>query len=351
MLKILAIKPMLRRKEIDIQPLGFQESGKAIVKFHDLLERGNYALQFIKKCVNYLLEEIGPPKPSGIIYEHEMKLPKKQWFSISSLILPAVWLVHTVVTLYFLNLFASMFTFVETTFFLLLGVFYYILIKHYRLGLGGILLVLVPLTIVTMLISMTPRTHGVVFGPFMIIVPYMLALPNYFNDGLKIRLIITNTDLLIRAPKETEMYGCFESFIHLKFSLRDICNVSIKNTGHSNFETLLNEHKMFRAGLTNTKLSWVHSRLYPSLIYQYIFVLPRNSLNGIQFIDLVLRDGNNILIEFDDAQNFLNILRQRMAKREVEIEAENKAAKELAVQNEKEIGEFIEQLKKKTWRE
>jgi len=198
-LKILAIKAMLRRKEIDIQPLGFQESGKTIVKFHDLLERGNYALQFIKKCVNYLLEEIEPPLPSGIIYEHEMVAPKIQ----DNIVVRAVGIV-VIIAMAFYMTYAFMrvttgFTFLDMALALFFGAFYYVLIKHYRFDVGGILFVIVPLTIFTTLIS-PPLMGSMVLIPLMIMM-VLLNLKNIFNNRAKIRLIITNTSLLIRAPK------------------------------------------------------------------------------------------------------------------------------------------------------
>ena len=175
--------------------------------------------------------------------------------------------------------------------------------------------------------------------PFFGILTFFMIKGVFANTSIK--LAITNTDLLVRVPcSHGYLEGTLSGFYDFEFSIqRDIRDVSIKDARHSNLKTLLDdEQAMFRTGLTNTKLSWIHSRLYPSLLYQYIFVLPRDSLRGIQFIDLALRDGNNILIEFDDAQNFLSALKQRMA----EIEAE-------AAQNEKELGEMMKQWRNNTW--
>ena len=44
-----------------------------------LTEGRNIVLQILKKCVRYLLEEIEPPKPNEIIYEHERI---KTWYNI-----------------------------------------------------------------------------------------------------------------------------------------------------------------------------------------------------------------------------------------------------------------------------
>ena len=268
---------------------------------HGLTEGRNIVLQFFNKCVRYLLEEIEPPALTRIIYEHEMVFQS----TAARVVGIVLFVAHTAITLFFLILFAGVATFLEMTLYLLVGLFYYALIKYYRLRLGGILLVLVPLTIVTMFISPTIATYTVIYFPLIGVTPYLLKLPGYFNNKYKIRLIITDTDLLIRAPKEVSgPYGCIASSIHLRFSLRDIRYVSITNVRDPNLGDIFDEHANIKV-LTNEHITWSrHS-------YQYVFALP-NTRHDSQFIDLELRNQRRILIEFDDAQNFLRVFEQRM---------------------------------------
>jgi len=127
----------------------------------------------------------------------------------------------------------------------------------------------------------------------------------------------------------------------LEIPLHSISDVSIKNTSDPSLKEIFDGHTKFKVE-TNKKL------LFGSHHYQYIFVLSRDSLRNLQFIDLQPRNEWRILIEFDDAQNFLRVLKQRMAERKIEIEAE-------AAQNEKEIREMMEQFRNgtlgnSTWR-
>jgi len=161
--------------------------------------RGNIVLQFLKKCVNYVLEEIEPPKPDGIIYEHEMVLPKIQ----DNIVIRAAGIIVTVATAFYMAyVFMRVtigFTFVDMALTLFFGAFYYVLIKHYRFGMGGILCVVVPLVMFTTLIS-PPLAVPMIIAPLLII-QVLLFLKGALNNRDKIRLIITHTSLLIRAPK------------------------------------------------------------------------------------------------------------------------------------------------------
>ena len=259
-------------------------------------------MQLLKKCVSYLLEEIGPPKPSGIIYEHEMVLPEIQ----ESIVIRAAAIVVLIYMFYVFIYVITELTFVEMALALFFGSFYYVLIKHYRFGLRGILLVLVPLTIITTTLT-SPTVMGPVIVVPLVIMLVLLNLQSFFNNRAKIRLIITHTNLLIRAPRHYHtpfVYGSVLNFVHLEFPLRDIRSISVKNTSDPSLEEIIHSSEGYKI-VPNEKINSSH---HP---YQYVFALSNPNRN-LQFIDLEPWNQGRILIEFDDARNFLRVLEERM---------------------------------------
>jgi len=89
----------------------------------------------------------------------------------------------------------------------------------------------------------------------------------------------------------------------LEFSLYDISRISVKNTSDPSLKEIVHGHEGYKV-LTN---QWINSSSHP---YQYVFAL-HNPRHNPQFIDLEPRYRKRMLIEFDDAQNFLSIIEQQ----------------------------------------
>jgi len=198
---------------------------------------------------------------------------------------------------------AADFTFVEMAMVLPFATFFYILIKHYSFDMYGILFVVVPLTILTEFISSGSWLPVVLFP--LVMIKALLCLKYFLNNRAKIRLIITHTNLLIRAPyyyHSPLTYGGELNFMHLKISLHDLRSVSVKDVSDPSLENIIDGPAKYKV-VPNERIS------DSSNPYQYVFVL-RNPNQNPQFIDLEHNYQRRILIEFDDAQNFLRALEQ-----------------------------------------
>ena len=203
---------------------------------------------------NFLMMQKIRSSTSRILYEHEMVRPEGK----VERILRQVWGVIVIM--------------------LLLGLTYAIMLNISNLGAKALVL------------------------PLMCGLSYNCIRTEFTYNG-KVRLIITETELLILAPNEA--FRALTKFINLKISIRDIRDVSIKNTWSPEAKIIYCEQtKRFKVS-PNCKSFWSH---------WYVFALanPRQVPCNIQFIYIESYNQKPLFIQFDDAQVFLCILKQQM---------------------------------------
>ena len=257
-------------------------------------------------------EEI-PEKQSNsitptILYEHEMVRPESQGERILRLGCGCFLMVFTLLAIYILFNILKM-SLVELVLMLSVTLIYYILIIRMKIGLFRIILILALLIIFPIIVDLPiARSFVELFFvmSFCFLFPLALLIIGSFKYESKIKLIIAGTELLVHAPDETYPFYSYIGFFSLSFSIREIRKASIKNISDPELKSILSFHSEFKASLLNTKLRWEDHQ------YQYVFVLSRKDIKNIKFVHIDFQNQKPILIEFDDAQNFLCSLNQRM---------------------------------------
>ena len=121
----------------------------------------------------------------------------------------------------------------------------------------------------------------------------------------KIKLTVTHTKLFIRAPNDA--YKAITNILNLKILIREIRNASIKDFRSPEVQNIFcTQTKRFKI-LPNRRIFWDPCK--------YAFTLKNPSqdfMYNTQFIYIELQDRKHILIEFDDAPNFVRVLKQRI---------------------------------------
>ena len=110
-----------------------------------------------------------------------------------------------------------------------------------------------------------------------------------------------------RFHKSPFTYGGELYIVHLEFSLYDISRISVKNTSDPSLKEIVHGPEGYKVATNQELNQWFSSSGHP---YQYVFAL-HNPRHNTQFIDLEPRYRKRMLIEFDDAQNFLSIIEQQ----------------------------------------
>lgn len=135
---------------------------------------------------------------------------------------------------------------------------------------------------------------------------YAFAAKDILVRNGKIRLIIDEEyaviiRVLLRAPGLTQMTSY--SRWNIKIPISEIADVSVKRTiDLKTTESLLDDKGVFKHFFINRKLCFQ--------IYRYIFLLHTSPLMDGRFVCIKLKNSKMVLIEFDDAENFADILRK-----------------------------------------
>ena len=250
-----------------------------------------------------MMRQIVSPSSKEILYEHEIVRSEGNGERVLRLGFGLFWIVFT---LWIINHFIEISKMSLVEFILILSaVIIYTYIANWRFGMPQILLIVAILTIFSLVLEpmVSKNFAPLFFAMSLCIFPLSLLILKFLIYNSKIKLTLTGTELLIRAPDGT--LWALASFINLTFLIgQEIRNVSIKDTISPELKGILHDQTRFKVQL-NTKLRH-HT-------YLYVFVLSRQDIQNIQFVDLELQDQKHILIEFDDATNFLCIFKQRMS--------------------------------------
>ena len=123
----------------------------------------------------------------------------------------------------------------------------------------------------------------------------------------KIKLTITDKELLIRSPRSGILAG--PNFLKIKIPIHEIIDASIRNPRSPELRCIIHEYKRFKVP-NNRNLYWTYW-IHRSP-YQYVLIVNDQPFSdSFQFIDLKLQNRGNVLVEFDDVENFVNVLKKR----------------------------------------
>ena len=156
--------------------------------------------------------------------------------------------------------------------------------------------------------------HFVVFSliSFVFLSLLYFAVKGTLNHGYKNRLTITDNELLIQSPRMSLWAG--PDPIKLEYRINQIVDVSIKHPGSPELESVMSEDKGSFKLDRNQSLYYTYPIHRSS--YYYLLSIGDNPPfpDGTQFVDIEFLDGWRILVEFDDAENFVRVLKRRIAK-------------------------------------
>ena len=124
------------------------------------------------------------------------------------------------------------------------------------------------------------------------------------------RLTITDKELLVHAPRLG--YGHVGGLIKLRFPLHEIVDASIRNPNCPELKAIMREDRRFKL-YRNTNLFSAFRK--PRFRYKYVLCVDSQPISDdIQFVDIEIQGGWRILVEFDDVENFVSVLKRRISQ-------------------------------------
>ena len=194
-----------------------------------------------------------------------------------------------------------------------------------RWGLGLISIIFFTYVIIffiyaTIFSSTSSGTEGFIvllfFSPILLCLLYF-SVKETIVYGERIKLTIAEKELIIHYPCH-EIYGDMNPLTELKYPIHDIVGASIRDLWSQELKCVMSEDgREFKPHLTNTNL---HPYLLSQLIsplsnYKYLLAISAQPFPlHTKFVDIEHKEGWNILVEFDDAENFISVLKRRIAK-------------------------------------
>ena len=181
-----------------------------------------------------------------------------------------------------------------------------------HLGCASIAIILsILLTIPFLYYILSPRM-GIMTLPFCLIFFCLnfLMLKGIIFYHSKINLTITDKEVLILSPRGGVMSG--PGFREIKIPIHEITDVSAKNPRSPELKSIIHENKTLKVP-NNQNLYWTYW-IHRSR-YQYVLSINEKPFSdSIQFVDIELQGGKKILVEFDDAENFVSVLKRRISQ-------------------------------------
>jgi hypothetical protein len=185
-----------------------------------------------------------------------------------------------------------------------------------RFGLGFIYIIFVTYVVVFYIIHIAiPRYKEPGFFITSCFIFFVLSSLMYFAVKgtfvyrYKIKLAITEKELLIRSP----MFGAGAGPdpIKLEIPIREIVDVSIRNARSPELKSIMKDDKTFKLPVNrNLSLGYLLHRSR----YKYLLSLGGQPVSGRKYVDLELQGEWRILVEFDDVENFVSVLKRRISQ-------------------------------------
>ena len=191
---------------------------------------------------------------------------------------------------------------------------------------GGTIFLILPICLLILCIREILKATGSGFDKFMFFIlssPICLWLL-YFTVKTTIvnlsrnRLAISDKELLIHAPK----FGVGQAggLIKLSFPIHEIVGASIRNRNSPELKCIMQKDKKCFKILRNADSFSVFTDFFspfqkPRTRYRYIFCVDTQPISDdTQFVEIEFQGGWKILVEFDDVENFINVLKRRISQ-------------------------------------
>ena len=157
------------------------------------------------------------------------------------------------------------------------------------------------------------ETIDLILLPFFSLIIYFmyLCIKSALVNDSRIKLTITDNELLIRAPRGGIMAG--PEPLKLNFSISEVVDVSIRHPRSPELEPVMSEGNKFK--LSNNQNLYPFCLIHRSC-YTYLLSLSGQPFpDNTQFLDIEFHGGWKVLVEFNDTENLVNVLKQRISQR------------------------------------
>ena len=197
-----------------------------------------------------------------------------------------------------------------------------------RVGLLSILAIGIICATVILAIEMRPFIYFIDFVRFSFLffttsyMVYSMVVRSYFVRPYAIKLAITEKGLLISFPDYSgRSLIPYRTTLVQKF--HEIVDVSIRNPRSPELKCIMEEggvRNKFKYP-NNVNLSFAnlvnprYRSSYKYLIRNSGYYVKQPFSDDVQFVDIGLQGGHRILVECDDAENFVNVLKRRIPQR------------------------------------